>query len=93
MIEHLKPEGIQQTNEKFITEKYHQKLKSTILSKNDLLMVRIGVTTGVTSKVDDFFAGMNICGNITLIRLNHEKINVDFVLEYLNSHFTTGHFF
>ncbi len=86
MIEHLKPEGIQQTNEKFITHKYHLKLKSTVLQSNDLLMARIGVTTGVTSKVDDFFVGMNISGNITLIRLNHSKINADFVLEYLNSY-------
>ena len=86
MIEHLKPNGIQQTNEKYITKKYHLKLNSTILQKNDLLMARIGVTTGVTSKVDDFFVGMNISGNITLIRLNHSKINVAFVLEYLNSY-------
>ena len=85
MIEHLKPEGIQQTNEKFITQKYHLKLKSTILQADDLLMARIGLTTGITSKVDDFFVGMNISGNITLIRLNHSKINADFVLEYLNS--------
>jgi restriction endonuclease S subunit len=86
MIENLKPEGIQDTNEKYITEKYHQKLKSTILQKNDLLMARIGVTTGVTSKVNDVFVGKNISGNITLIRLDHSKINVDFVLEYLNSY-------
>jgi restriction endonuclease S subunit len=85
MIEHLKPEGIQKTNEKFITHNYHQKLKSTILEKNDLLMARIGVTTGVTSKVDNYFTGMNISGNITLIRLDNSKVNVDFVLEYLNS--------
>ena len=69
MIEHLKSEGIQQSNEKYITQNYHLKLKSTILQKDDLLMARIGVTTGVTSKVDDFFVGMNISGNITLIRL------------------------
>lgn len=86
MIENLKPEGIQQNNEKYITERYHQKLKSTILQKYDLLMARIGVTTGVTSKVDDRFVGKNISGNITLIRLDHSKINVYFVLEYLNSY-------
>jgi len=86
MIEHLKPEGIQKTKEKYITEKYHLKLKSTILEKDDLLMARIGVTTGVTSIVDDFFVGKNISGNITLIRLNHSKIYANFVLEYLNSY-------
>jgi len=86
MIEHLKPEGIQQTNEKYITKHYHTKLKSTVLQKKDLLMARIGVTTGVTSKVDDYFAGMNISGNITLIRLKQSAINVTFVLEYLNSY-------
>jgi restriction endonuclease S subunit len=86
MIEHLKPEGIQKTKEKYITEKYHLKLKSTILEKDDLLIARIGVTTGVTSIVDDFFVGKNISGNITLIRLNHSKICANFVLEYLNSY-------
>ena len=86
MIEHLKPEGIQQSNEKFITKEYHQKLKSTILKKDDLLMARIGVTTGVTAKVDDFFNEKNISGNITLIRLDPNIINIDFVLEYLNSY-------
>lgn len=49
-------------------------------------MARIGVTTGVTSKVNDFFTGMNISGNITLIRLDHSKIYVNFILEYLNSY-------
>lgn len=86
MIEHLKPEGIQRTNQKFITSEYHSKLKSTQLQQDDLLMARIGVTTGVTSKVDDYFTGMNISGNITLIRLDKSIINVDFVLEYLNSY-------
>ena len=85
MIEHLKPEGIQKTKEKYITAEYHLKLKSTILEMDDLLMARIGVTTGVTSIVDDFFVGKNISGNITLIRLNHSKICTNFVLEYLNS--------
>jgi restriction endonuclease S subunit len=86
MIEHLKPDGIQMTNEKYITQNYHLRLKSTILQKDDLLMARIGVTTGVTSKVNDFFTGMNISGNITLIRLDHSKIYVNFILEYLNSY-------
>lgn len=86
MIEHLKPDGILRTNEKYITEEYHKKLQSTQLLRNDLLMVRIGVTTGTTSIADDFFDGANISGNITLIRLNSKKINVQYVLHYLNSY-------
>ncbi|BES61135.1 restriction endonuclease subunit S [Dysgonomonas capnocytophagoides] len=86
MIENLKQEGISTDNQKYITEFYHNKLKSTQLKRDDLLMARIGVTTGVTSIVDDRFVDKNISGNITLIRLK-EEVNKNFILYYLNSYF------
>lgn len=86
MIENLKQEGISAENQKYIAESYHNKLKSTQLKKNDILMARIGATTGVTSIVDDRFVGKNISGNITLIRLK-DRVNNNFILYYLNSYF------
>ncbi|HEX8368571.1 MAG TPA: restriction endonuclease subunit S [Pyrinomonadaceae bacterium] len=88
MIEHLKEDGILSENPRFITKSYHEKLKSTQLKDNDLLMSRIGVTTGVTSLVNEKFIGANISGNITLIRLKDEYIGLSrYVLNYLNSDF------
>jgi hypothetical protein len=79
LIQQLKADGISEDDIKFISEDYHNKLKSTKLDKNDLLMVRIGVTTGTTSIVEDNYIGCNISGNITRIKLKND-INAKYIL-------------
>ena len=83
MIENIKPLELSFDNRKYITFDYHQKLKQTQLKENDLLMVRIGVSTGITTTVPKDIEGSNISGNITRIVLKNEN-NPMYVATFLN---------
>jgi restriction endonuclease S subunit len=85
MIEDLKEWELELKSKKYITTAYHSKLKKTQVVPNDLLMVRIGVTTGVTSIVPPFITQANISGNITRIVCNKDEVNPKYVVSYINS--------
>lgn len=86
LIENLKSTGLDFSNQYYISKKYSDKLRNTKLRKDDLVIARIGVTTGVTSIIDEKSEGFNICGNISLIRLK-DGINAKFINAYLNTGF------
>lgn len=85
MIENITTKGI---NGKFrcITEVCHNNIfKNSHLDGTEILVSRVGNSSGTFAAVSEEHKGLNVSGNITIIKIDNTKIDKDYVACYFNS--------
>lgn len=79
-------EGLELDDVAFIAEEINEKMKSSQIKPNDILLNITGASIGRTCIVPDSLKKANINQHVAFIRLKN-KSNIDFFSLYLKSHF------
>ncbi|RLL86352.1 hypothetical protein CN13_09230 [Petrotoga sp. HKA.pet.4.5] len=85
MIENITLNGIE-GNFRAISEICHKDVfKNSHLEGNELLVSRVGNSSGTFASVFLCYKGKNVSGNISIIKLKNEVIDKEYVFAYFNS--------
>lgn len=85
MIENITLNGIE-GNFRAISETCHKDVfKNSHLEGNELLISRVGNSSGTFASVFLCYKGKNVSGNISIIKLKNEIIDKEYVFAYFNS--------
>lgn len=85
MIENITLNGIE-GNFRAISETCHKDIfKNSHLEGNELLVSRVGNSSGTFASVFPCYKGKNVSGNISIIKLKDEIIDKEYAFAYFNS--------
>jgi len=85
MIENITLNGIE-GNLRAISETCHKDIfKNSHLEGNELLVSRVGNSSGTFASVFPCYKGKNVSGNISIIKLKDEIIDKEYAFAYFNS--------
>lgn len=78
----IKPFKIVSNDMKYISPEFNQKIKKSILSENDVIIVRTGVP-GTCSVVPKAYDGCN-CSDVVIVRPDLTKVSPHYLAAYIN---------
>jgi restriction endonuclease S subunit len=85
MIENITLKGIEGEFRSISEECHYNVFKNSHLDGSELLVSRVGNSSGTFGSVSEEHKGLNVSGNISIIKIDETKIDKDYLLCYFNS--------